>query len=59
MRANFALRLAEERSDEGSGLRPAEVRDAFNSPFSPFVLATTSAGQEDLDFHVFCRAVVH
>jgi Helicase conserved C-terminal domain len=23
------------------------------------VLATTSAGQEGLDFHQFCRAVVH
>jgi hypothetical protein len=59
MRANFALRLAEERSDDGSSMRPAEVRNAFNSPFWPFVLATTSAGQEGLDFHVFCHAVVH
>lgn len=59
MRAAFALRLSEERSEDGMSMRPAEVRDAFNSPFWPFVLATTSAGQEGLDFHTFCHAVVH
>ena len=32
---------------------------AFNSPFWPFVLASTSVGQEGLDFHLWCRAVVH
>ncbi len=57
MRANFAVRLADDRSSEG--LRPSEVRDAFNSPFWPFVVATTSAGQEGLDFHAFCHAIVH
>ena len=35
------------------------VRDAFNSPFWPFVLGTTSVGQEGLDFHWYCHAVVH
>jgi len=35
------------------------VRLAFNSPFWPFVLATTSVGQEGLDFHLYCHAVVH
>jgi hypothetical protein len=35
------------------------VRTAFNSPFWPFVLATTSVGQEGLDFHQYCHAVVH
>jgi hypothetical protein len=35
------------------------VRDAFNSPFRPFVLATTSVGQEGLDFHQYCHRVVH
>ena len=33
--------------------------EAFNSPFWPFVLATTSVGQEGLDFHCYCHAVVH
>ena len=31
----------------------------FNSPFWPFVLASTSVGQEGLDFHLWCHAVVH
>jgi hypothetical protein len=35
------------------------VRGAFNSPFWPFVLASTSVGQEGLDFHPYCHAVVH
>lgn len=35
------------------------MREAFNSPFWPFVLVTTSVGQEGLDFHPYCHAVVH
>ncbi len=35
------------------------VRTAFNSPFWPFVLATTSASQKGIDFHRYCRCVVH
>lgn len=37
----------------------ADVRDAFNSPFWPFVLVSTSVGQEGLDFHPYCHTVVH
>jgi hypothetical protein len=59
MRANTALRLTDERADDSTQARVSEVRDAFNSPFQPFVLATTSAGQEGLDFHLFCHAIVH
>jgi hypothetical protein len=59
LRAHFAVRLQEESSDDGTLTRTGEVRDAFNSPFWPFVLATTSAGQEGLDFHPFCHAIVH
>lgn len=59
MRSQFALRLAEERTEDGGRTRSSEVRDAFNSPFWPFVLATTSVGQEGLDFHLYCHAVVH
>lgn len=33
--------------------------NAFNSPFRPFVLASTSIGQEGLDFHKYCRRLVH
>lgn len=60
MRGHFALRFGEERNDDGKVItRPSQVRDSFNSPFWPFVLATTSVGQEGLDFHTYCHAVVH
>ncbi len=35
------------------------MRLAYNSPFWPFVLASTSVGQEGLDFHPYSHAVVH
>ena len=35
------------------------MRNSFNSPFRPFVLASTSIGQEGLDFHNYCRRIVH
>ena len=40
-------------------MREGQVRAAFNSPFWPFVLASTSVGQEGLDFHLYSHAVVH
>ena len=40
-------------------VRPDEVRRSFNTPFWPHVLATTSVGQEGLDFHPWCSHVVH
>jgi uncharacterized membrane protein YkvA (DUF1232 family) len=40
-------------------MRKSVVREAFNSPFWPFILATTSVGQEGLDFHLYCRDVLH
>jgi hypothetical protein len=60
MRSRFALRFQQDRSEDGEeSSRPDLVRQAFNSPFWPFILATTSVGQEGLDFHVYCHAVVH
>jgi hypothetical protein len=47
-----------ERADD-SASRPDEIRRSFNSPFWPHVLTTTSVGQEGLDFHYWCRTVVH
>jgi hypothetical protein len=35
------------------------LRAAFNSPFPPYVLASTSVGQEGLDFHRYCASVIH
>jgi len=59
-RCRFALRFGDIRDDNNQTLVRADlVRDAFNSPFRPFVLASTSIGQEGLDFHTWCHAVVH
>lgn len=40
-------------------LRANDLRQAFNTPFWPHVLCTTSVGQEGLDFHQWCRCVIH
>ena len=59
-RCRFALRFGDIRDGNNQNLvRAGSVRDAFNSPFKPFVLASTSIGQEGLDFHQWCHAVVH
>jgi hypothetical protein len=57
MRGRFAMRLADYRDEESAVARLGGVRDAFNSPVRPFVLATTSVGQEGLDFHPYCYRV--
>lgn len=56
--ARFALRYG-GRQQEAEDARQPEVRRAFNSPFWPFVLASTSVGQEGIDFHWWCHAVFH
>ena len=53
------MRFGDEKDTEGRVSRADQVRKAFNSPFWPFVLATTSVGQEGLDFHTYCHAVMH
>jgi hypothetical protein len=65
-RSHFALAFGDDlKADQWSQLeqsgpsRKTAVREAFNSPFWPFVLSTTSIGQEGLDFHLFCRDIVH
>lgn len=60
LRSRFAMRFGDDRGErEQQQVRAEQVRTAFNSPFWPFVLATTSVGQEGLDFHQYCHAVVH
>lgn len=64
LRSRFALRYGSPRgvatdATEGVQIRQQDVRTAFNSPFWPLVLTTTSAGQEGIDFHWWCSAVVH
>ncbi|MCK5862113.1 MAG: helicase [Candidatus Hydrogenedentes bacterium] len=59
-RCRFALRFGDLKEQEDSSVRRADVvLKAFNSPFRPFVLASTSVGQEGLDFHTWCHAVTH
>ena len=45
--------------DEPPPARSEEIRSAFNTPFWPHVLATTSVGQEGLDFHSWCDRLCH
>ena len=68
MRIRFAMRFGDDRSDEevpltadgaSPGTRKERIRAAFNSPFWPFVLVSTSVGQEGLDFHHYCHAITH
>ena len=62
MRQHFARRYANDGvsgSDQQASQHLDAVRAAFNSPFWPFVLGTTSIGQEGLGFHWYCHAVVH
>jgi hypothetical protein len=60
LRCRFALRFGDIQDDNGAQLARADVvRQAFNSPFRPFVLASTSVGQEGLDFHPYCHVLYH
>ena len=63
IRTIFALRYGTTTDDgvAGDEKRFTEdmVRGAFNSPFRPFVLASTSIGQEGLDFHTWCHRITH
>lgn len=59
-RTRFAVRYGgRDLEDTQSVLRAGDVQKAFNSPFWPFVLCSTSVGQEGLDFHLYCHAVMH
>jgi len=57
--SHIAARFGRVQTQDQSVEREASVRESFNSPFWPFVLASTSVGQEGLDFHTYSHAVVH
>ncbi|MBM4607487.1 helicase [Rhodococcus hoagii] len=60
IRHHFAMRLGHRgTTDEQQQSRTGDVIAAYNSPFWPFVLASTSVGQEGLDFHTYSHAIVH
>lgn len=58
MRSHFAVCFS-KTADKNEGERKENLRNAFNSPLRPFVLASTSIGQEGLDFHNYCRKIMH
>ena len=58
MRRSFAYDYAKIKADKNLN-HNGTLQQAFNSPFRPFILATTSVGQEGLDFHWYARKIVH
>ena len=48
VRTLFALRFGQSRTDDGDYISQDAVRAAFNGPFRPFVLASTSIGHINL-----------
>lgn len=59
MRKHFAVDFGSGKQTEKDVNHATNLRSAFNSPFRPFVLASTSVGQEGLDFHWYCRKMIH
>lgn len=59
IRTVFALRFGHLLTEDDKSISQDVVRAAFNSPFRPFVLTSTSIGQEGLDFHPWCHRLVH
>lgn len=60
LRTHFAVSFYKDEGESEKGTaRKENIRNSFNSPFRPFVLATTSIGQEGLDFHFYCRRIMH
>jgi hypothetical protein len=61
MHVSYAVPFAKQKKalNEKDEKRSNDIRVAFNSPFYPFVVASTSVGQEGLDFHWYCRKIVH
>lgn len=60
LRSRFALPYGDGKGEEDEAeTRADQVRSSFNSPFRPFVLASTSVGQEGLDFHPYCHSIYH
>jgi hypothetical protein len=58
LRSHFAMDFGQQKLSSGA-TRQVNLREAFNSPFRPFVLASTSIGQEGLDFHFYSKKIIH
>ncbi len=59
MPTNIAVALTQTKRDDQSTQTVGNIRRAFNSPFRPFMVISTSVGQEGLDFHKYARKIVH
>ena len=63
LRCHAAMPFADSKVASATGedqrIRTDDLRRAFNTPFWPHILTTTSMGQEGLDFHVWCRRLLH
>ena len=59
LRSHYAVEFGSKINTANTSKRQISLRQAFNSPFRPFVLATTSIGQEGLDFHFYCKKIFH
>lgn len=59
MRTHYALSYTNKKQDDEAENRNINIQKVFNSPFRPFVLASTSIGQEGLDFHKYARKIMH
>lgn len=60
IRSHYAVDFGTQKISTAKGAgRQINIRQAFNSPFRPFVLASTSIGQEGLDFHLYCKKIFH
>ena len=57
----FAERFTDDDSDRNKHNKSHQMnlQALFNSPFYPFVIASTSVAQEGLDFHNYCHQIVH
>jgi len=59
LNSHVAARFGRVQSDDAAAAREANIREGYTSPFWPFIMASTSVGQEGLDFHTYSHAVVH
>ena len=65
MRTHFATSFAQGSKDNNASVENNNssseklLMNAFNSPFKPFILTSTSKGQEGLNFHKYCKQIVH
>ena len=59
LRTHYAVSFIQGVDKDEDKNRKRSVLSSFNSPFWPFILTSTSIGQEGLDFHQYCRRIVH